>query len=477
MVINKLKRYIFYFLFFIFIGFNCYSQGDSLNYYNEKVNASFEEKNYNNALKYAQCVLSKDSLNQNAIFKKAESQFYSNLYLESIKTAQFIIRNKIGNQIHILTIKGIAEDMVFNYRQSNLDFKELLKIDSINRVAFYRIGYNNYYLRDFVTAEKYLKKAYKLNPNIFEPIKYLAESYIKLHNNDSALHYFEKALAINNNAEDILVGKSKVYYALQKYTMAESLLIKANNIKETYDAYLNLAIIYEVIGNNTKWYESLVKLKQFNKSTEDELLSEIKFLFKVNEFQSILEKTNEIIPKHTLNLNYFIYFRGKAHEGLKEYENAINDFKTVEYKLNGAYNVSLSIGLCYEKMKKYDLALPYYYEAVKQMPDNKDALYYKSKLCFEMKKFEESKQGFLKLLKYKESPEIYDKLVNISFMKKNNNQALIYSDKGLSISKKGSEDEFTLTADKINSLLMLKDYKTALNIIDNFKTDDVSLLP
>lgn len=470
---------IIYILAFIALFFNGKSQTnnfheDSTSYFVSSAQLFYKEKNYTQAIKLAIKALEKDSLNEKANFVKAQSQFNSDQYKEAITSFRFIIRNKIGNQKLALGLKGILESVLLNFQESNANFKQVIGMDSLNRGAYYYLGYNSYYLKDYSNSISYLKKADKLKPNNFETLEYIGESYLKFNNTDSALHYFDKAQLIKNNSEEVYIGKAQAYFYLKKYTEAETLLIKANNIRPTAEAYLILAKVYEGLENNVLWYEALNKLKTLNPNFEGRLESEIRLLFILKEYQAVIDKAKEGLMKKTIQNDYFLFYEGKANQFLGNFSNAIINFKDIDSINYKRFRVNLELGICYEKLNKKEYALEYYRKYSKDNPTDEDGLYYRGSFSLKMGKYDEAKQCFLSLLNTRKTSDIYNQLVTISLVEKKYKEALQYSENGLKLTTKGTEEEYSLTADKIISFIMLKDYKSAINIIDDYKSTDYS---
>ncbi len=475
--ILKFMKTIIYIFTFITLFNNLKSQnnniyGDSISYFVKSAQSLYKEKNFLQAIKLAEKVLAKDSLNEKANFVKAESQCKSNQYKDAVLSFRFIIRNKIGNQKSALAFKGLSESALLNFKESNNNFKQVIEMDSLNRVAYYYLGYNSYFLRDYNNSIFYLKKADKLKPNNFETLKYIGESYLVINNVDSAMHYFDKAQIVKNNSEDIYIVKAKAFLVLKKYSNAEELLIKANNINPTAEAYLSLANVYEELGNNALWYESLNKLKVLDQNFEGRLESEIRLLFNLKEYQSVINKAKEGLMKKTIQNDYFLFYEGKSNQFLGNFSNAIINFNDIDSINNKRFRVNLELGICYENLNKKEYALEYYRKYSIDNPIDEDGLYYRGSLSLKMRKYDEAKKCFLNLLNTKKNFDIYNQLVTISLVEKNYKEALLYSESGLKLTTKGTEEEYLLTADKIISFIMLKEYKSAIMIIDDYKSTD-----
>jgi tetratricopeptide (TPR) repeat protein len=475
----KFTKTIVYIFTFIILFNNLKSQnnnlsGDSISYFVKSAQSFYKEKNYLQAIKLATKVLERDSLNEKANFIKVDGFFKLGEYTKVVKGCKYILSNHIGNPKVALNDKGMAESALLNFQESNNNFKQVLGMDSLNRIAYYYLGYNSYYLKDYSNSILYLKKADKLKPNNFETLKYIGESYLMLNNADSGLYYFDKAQLVKNNSEDVYIGKAKAFLVLKKYNNAEELLIKANNINPTAEAYLVLANVYEGLGNNVLWYETLNKLKTIDPNFEGRLMSEIRLLFILKEYQEVVNKAKEGIVKKSLQNDYLLFYEGMANQFLGNFSNAIINFKSMDSIYNKKFRINLELGICYENINKREYALENYRKYSKDNPIDEDGLYYRGSLSLKMRKYDEAKKCFLSLLNTKKNFDIYNQLVTISLVEKEYIEALQYSENGLKLTTKGTEEEYLLTADKIISFIMLKDYKSAINIVDNFKSTDYS---
>lgn len=445
---------------------------DSSEYYLKKAKILYEEKNYIESIKYAEFVIKKDLLNKEAHFAKAQAQLSNNQYEEARKSFQFIVDEKIGNRKSALTGKGISESNLLSYQASINTFIEVLKIDSINRVANYYIGYNNYYLGNYANSILHLKKAYRVKPGNIETLRYLGEAYLMINIPDSALNYFNKLQQLNNDLIEAHLGKAKSFLLMGDFVKAENEVIIANRIKITPEGYLLLANIYENLGKNELWYEALVQLKNIDPKFEEAILSEIRLLLKVKDFESIIKMIGVTNANSPLTKNYLLFYKGKSFQGLQKIDSAIVCFEKIDSAYWQILKIDFELGMCYEFLNLNYEALNHYRSYSENFPNDLNGIYYKSKLCLKLYNPEEAKKGLLILLNQKESPEIYDNLASASLMAKNYKDALQYSEVGLKLSSKSIEEEYLLTTDKTISLMMLKDYKSAINTIDNYKTQD-----
>ena len=93
-----------------------------------------------------------------------------------------------------------------NFSSLNQCYLNILKNDSKNSIANYRVGLYYYYHKKYNTAKKYFLQVAYLYPSDFDALHMLTWSHYFLGNFESAKGYFNRALLIYPGNESVLSG-------------------------------------------------------------------------------------------------------------------------------------------------------------------------------------------------------------------------------------------------------------------------------
>lgn len=93
-----------------------------------------------------------------------------------------------------------------NWYGLNSTYLKILKLDSKNSIANYRVGLYNYYNKKYHTAKKYFSVVVNLYPSDFDALHMLGWTNYFLGNFEIAKSYFNRALIIQPSSESALSG-------------------------------------------------------------------------------------------------------------------------------------------------------------------------------------------------------------------------------------------------------------------------------
>ncbi|MBI2259140.1 MAG: tetratricopeptide repeat protein [Flavobacteriia bacterium] len=95
---------------------------------------------------------------------------------------------------------------VENYSALNQCYMNILKIDSKNSTANYRVGLYNYYHKKYSLAKKYFTHVIAVYPSDFDALHMLGWTHYFLGNFETSKAYFIRALIIQPTNESVLSG-------------------------------------------------------------------------------------------------------------------------------------------------------------------------------------------------------------------------------------------------------------------------------
>lgn len=271
---------------------------------------------------------------------------------------------------------GISE---VYYEQGEYDSVEriLLNLAEKQQIAlvYFKLGYFYGEIRDNAyDAIKYSKLAHQLAPEKTNIINNIGAYYEKLSEYDSAMYYYNKAIAVDSNNAFTLRNIGKYHMDNGSFTTAEKILKQAIAVDSTEQtAYYNLAEINYNRSNKSQ-YNLGARLKflkeavyYFEKAIQFQPLNKFNYYSKARAEADVDLSLSAITLKRILNFSkpdgdYYnecglIYLHGQdTAQALKIFHQGIQADSNYYYTW---YN----IGTIYYDHRQWDSALKYYTQA------------------------------------------------------------------------------------------------------------------
>lgn len=227
-------------------------------------------------------------------------------------------------------------------------------------------------LCDTDTAEKMLKKALRMQPNLAKAHKDLGIIYLNKRLFDYAEEEFKTAIELAPDDFEILFEYGNFYYSLSKNNEAEKYYLKALEIDPKNVLVLTFLGLNKLIMNQLpEAKEYIMKAVEIEPNHEYVQFCVGRILFACGEFEdakryliSAVAQNPDIETQNTLALTY---------KNLGDYNQAINIFKNIDSKSPKSISVLMEIARCYECLGENDSALEYLDKIVEIFPDNEDA--------------------------------------------------------------------------------------------------------
>ena len=317
-----------------------------------------------------------------ALFKQdfidqARDQFEKAIECDDYYTASFL------NLSFIYKLKGMASlsiDMYMNALEisskSRKNNKEMLGVsfletdtksfNQIFNVTDYDLLISDKWERTEITVEDILN-TYKI---LHEGTEDSSESFFNLGNElykkaqyAKAIEYFEKAIDLDENYYPAYYNLALAYEMNGDNEEAANYYKKAVKIQPTLAAYLSLAIMLFRLGNYSQTMYNIEKAKGLAGNDSEKLcnighaLSKIGKLSEANEFYN---KAIEVDPMYTIAY----YNLGVIHTKLGELDQAIESYmKVIEIEPDNAPALN-NIGVAYERLGHLEKAADYYQKAL-----------------------------------------------------------------------------------------------------------------
>lgn len=263
-------------------------------------NTYYNEKKYDSALIHYNLVYQS---NYTPIIGIEElignSYYYLGDYINAISFYDKVQTKK--NTPEINNLIGLSYLKLNSYIKSKLYFRQAILLDKYYGIAYFNLGTVNYMLNEYEEAINNLLKANELIKDDADIYKYLAKSYGKINDKTNAILYFNKAVQINPDANDVF-QLGVLYYEMNQYDQAipqfESALNKGNNRSVTL---FNLGLCYYGLRN---YNEALQLFTESATDTEDEKLVVYNIgscYLQLKDYKNAIQKLEQCIA---LDANY-----------------------------------------------------------------------------------------------------------------------------------------------------------------------------
>lgn len=303
---------------------------------------------------------------------------------------------------------------------SKLSFDPEISEDALFNFAklAYELDYNPFD-ESIKAFEKYLN-TYPLSSRKDEAYKYLLNVYLTTRNYKAALESIDN---IKEKSQDLK-------YAYQKVSYLRGVeLFNNQSYKEAIEHFEKSGIYpldKNVQAQSAYWKaEAYYRLNDYDKAIEHYK----KFIY---EPAAIIQ---DVFNDANYNLGYAYYQKMQYNDAIMWFRKFVADKKEPDQKkLNDAF---IRIGDCYFIKKELADAVEYYDEAIKiKLLDIDYAMFQKAVAMGVLGKYDQKAETLEELIKTfpasKNMPEACYELANTSFMKGNNDKALMYFDKVIS---------------------------------------------
>ncbi len=272
-----------------------------------------------------------------------------------------------------------------------------------------------------------LKRALDLYPDSTETMQMLADTYADIEEYAKAENYYERLLEKNQNNVEVMVNLAKVYLHLDKLDKTRDILQKAENTDANSTEVLTaMAGYYTYIDDYDKaktycnriiqklpksplGYRKLAQL--YSAKGENHLAS-----FNFGIYHELRNEIDDAINEYSTALQYkkddfeTIKRLANLHETLGELEIAADYFHTLfEAKIDIIENTK-KLANIYIKLKDYEYAQRYIDTAMKENPDI-ELLFLTAKCSYKLKDFETALE---QLEEYKEKTKSLENIEEVN---------------------------------------------------------------
>jgi len=226
-------------------------------------------------------------------------------------------------------------------------------------------AYGYYKNNDF---QKALGAYLAIQPATFESLSGIATCYKGLNNDNQAIEYYKKALAVDPTNSDVAYYIGVIYSEKEDWAQAKTYLKKAMVINKTNDRAKDL-------------YQTVVE--QANIKLMDKAIA----LYDKADYVSASKIISQVLAEDSKNA-YAYYYRGLINDEYKKYSLALLDYKKVvlySSELTIAYYL---VALDYDTLKQYKNALTNYKKYVSLTTEQNEYKKYSQTRIKELKQYE-----------------------------------------------------------------------------------------
>ncbi len=234
-----------------------------------------------------------------------------------------------------------------NYNEANSIYKFLAQQESENPYYLRRYGYTLHKLGDNKEAEKFLRKALKINERDAKAALWLAKIFYDKESYEDAFEILKKSIVFNSFDLPLNKLAAEVLFKMKKYLSA------ANQYKNAIIIGDSSAAMYQKLGLSL--YSSVASRDSIDAKEKEDKLFEA-----VDAFQISLEKEDSSNP---LTLTYL----GFCHKTLKNYDAAIDYLNKALDSMTPGYidKVYKNLGASYELKNNFPDAIKAYNNSLK----------------------------------------------------------------------------------------------------------------
>lgn len=270
----------------------------------------------------------------------------------------FLDYRSIGDSYFPYYLKSSENDGVFTIRINSVIFlnEEDLEAYSVPKEASEEF-------KDFIAA--------KNQPSQIQLLYDQGQAFLQASKNDSAIYYFDQALALNRN--DLLVlekrGEAKSAAGDQYGAISDfNRVIELRSEREA-DDFNNLGIAKYRLGDYNGAKEDYLMAMSLDSMSENIYKNMGLLMFQYDDFEAVVENYKKAVNLDSLDSDSYFYI-GAANANLGSYDVALTNYmKSMELGEEGDV-IHNSMGVSYYKLEDYNSAIYAFKKAIEKDSTN-----------------------------------------------------------------------------------------------------------
>jgi tetratricopeptide (TPR) repeat protein len=253
-------------------------------------------------------------------------------------------------------------------------------------------------------AVKDYERAVELAPTIVDYIFEAGKNNYKIKNYDKALKYLTEAVTLDNKHFQAFQFKSFTHIKLEEYKKAVLAIDQALAIEKTYICFYTRGVANDSLGNFSEAILDYNKAIGLNPNFEKSYYALTKTYIRNNEIDNALQNAERSVQKFPTSPEAY-EARSLAYYSKGDLPAAINDLSKLETLIENHEQVLLTRGLYYFEYNQYQNAKSDFTRLIALAPNNYQAVYWRGRANEELMESSEAAKDYLTYLDVSEKIE------------------------------------------------------------------------
>jgi tetratricopeptide (TPR) repeat protein len=304
------------------------------------------------------------------------------------------MKPKIGKKIQ----KAILHFKQGQLKKADELLNEIIIYDSLNFEALYLKGTVCGNLGKHAKSIIFFIRAEKLDPKNAFLQHNLANAFLQIGQNNTAITHYQRAVKLMPTSQDIWLAFGKCLFNQNLYVDALNCYDKAIELKPDFiEAFYNRGHVYKVLNRLEEALSSYGKAIELKPDYADAYYNRGVLLNELNCFDEALENYNKVIALNTFDIDAY-FNRGNIYQELRRLEEALSNYnKVIELKIDDA-DAYMNRGNVLRDLNRLDEALASYDKAIEFKGNFALAYSNRGNVLKELKRFEEALASFDKAI-------------------------------------------------------------------------------
>lgn len=253
-------------------------------------------------------------------------------------------------------------------------------------MSLYEIGESNYIEGNYTEALKYFKESYENEEEKIDALNYIGCCYMNLGEYDKAIKTFDKILSYTL-WERALFNKGRVYLKLERYDEALAYFNRAMMVNPDNDeVYYYLGVYYDKVKDFQVAIANYEKAIKHNEKESEYHLNLGVACYRIKEYEKAINELDICIALDDIYTKINALFnKGVILHSQESYEAALSVFMEAEALSPNDIEIKNMIANSFDKLKEYGKCLLWINKILNINQNDKEALKHKEILLKNIK--------------------------------------------------------------------------------------------
>ena len=283
------------------------------------------------------------------------------------------------------------------YSEAIVEFNQAIELDAVYTDAYVARARTYEKMENLELAVKDYEKAVELAPRVVDYIFEAGKNNYKIKNYDKALKYLTEAVTLDNKHFQAHQFKSFTHIKLEEYKNAVLAIDHALAIEKTFICFYTRGVANDSLGNYNEAVLDYNKAIGLNPTFEKSFYAVTKVYIRNNELDNALKNAEETVQKFPASPEAY-ETRSLAYYRKGDLPAAINDLSKLETLIENHEQVLLTRGLYYFEYNQYQNAKSDFTRLISISPNNYIAYYWHGRANEELMESKEAANDYLNYL-------------------------------------------------------------------------------